>query len=191
MSYIFFTSDTHFGHKNIIEYSGRPYSDIKEHDESLIQNWNNTVRRGDLVYHLGDFALTKSDYAKNVLRRLNGHIHFIYGNHDMKSLCKDKEFLNMFGWHGHYKEVSVQVDNEKKKIVLFHFPIESWNKRHYKSWHLHGHCHGSLPSDNHQCRVDVGVDVWDYTPVSLDVIKNHMKKKVFKPIDHHGRGHKR
>ena len=185
---VFFTSDTHFGHSNIIEYSNRPFKNIEEHDEGLIEKWNKSVGRGDLVYHLGDFALSAPKHAKNILRRLNGQIHFIYGNHD-KRLKKDKEFLGMFAWHGDYKEVTAPPS--KRKLILFHFPIESWNKRHYGAYHLHGHCHGSLPSAEYQCRVDVGVDVWNYAPVPYEEIKKHMEKKIFQPIDHHGQGHQR
>ena len=181
---IFFTSDSHFGHTRILEYSSRPFSSIEEHDETLIKNWNRTVGQRTVVYHLGDFCLGTPTHAKNVLRRLNGQIHLVYGNHDSR-LMKDKEFLHMFSWHGHYKEIS----HENQKIILFHFPIESWNKRHYDSWHLFGHSHGSLPVADWDKKLDVGVDVWNYAPVSFEEVKEKMDKKQTKPVDHHGRGH--
>jgi len=75
-----FTSDTHFGHANIIRYSNRPYDTTEEHDEALIANWNFSVQPNDEVYHLGDFSF--GNKAMEILPRLNGIIHLIKGNHD-------------------------------------------------------------------------------------------------------------
>jgi calcineurin-like phosphoesterase family protein len=74
----------------------------------------------------------------------------------------------------------------KHKIVLCHYAFEVWNKRHFGSWCLHGHSHGTLPSPDHMARYDVGVDNNDYFPVSYEQVKFIMTRKVFKPIDHHG-----
>ena len=73
----------------------------------------------------------------------------------------------------------------EQHIVMCHYPIESWNKRHHGSWHLHGHCHGSLPSPDWQARLDVGVDVHKFKPIPYEEVKALMTFKVFKPIDHH------
>lgn len=182
---IFFISDTHFGHKNILKYCNRPFDSIEEHDEALIQNWNEMVKPGDRIYHLGDFGFcSKTEHLERILKRLSGQKFFIRGNHDKQI---KGNLLGYFEKVESLMELSVP-DAEmdlKQKIVLCHYPIESWNKRHHGSWHLHGHCHGALPSADYQARVDVGVDVWDYRPVSYEEIKLHMTGKVFKPIDHH------
>jgi len=180
---IFFISDTHFGHQNVIRYTGRPFSSTEEMDETLIANWNNTISPTDQVYHLGDFSLAKKDYAKRILDRLNGQIFLVRGNHDHSDIRK----LDRFAWVKDYYELKVpdeEMDLEQH-IVMCHYPIESWNKRHHGSWHLHGHCHGSLPSPDWQARLDVGVDVHKFKPISYEEVKALMTFKVFKPIDHH------
>jgi calcineurin-like phosphoesterase family protein len=188
MNDIYFTSDTHFGHANIIKYCNRPFESVEENDECLITQWNARVRPGDRVYHLGDFAFGDARYVKNIIRRLNGQIHFIFGNHD-KVIDRNKDVQDMFASCQTYKEVAVTDPDlgKRHKLVLFHYPIEIWNKRHHGAWHLHGHSHGKCPSPEWQPRVDVGVDVWNYTPVSYEEVKKHMSKKVCKPLDHHGR----
>jgi calcineurin-like phosphoesterase family protein len=176
---IFFTSDTHFGHKNIIKYSNRPFNDVKEMDEAIIRNWNATVQPGDTIYHLGDFGLTDTESIIKVLRRLNGNKYLIWGNHD-KGIRG--EALKHFGWAKDYYELKY----EEYRIILCHYAFEVWNKSHHGSFHLHGHSHGSLPTPNHMRRLDVGVDVHGYRPISLEEVVAHMSKKEWKPIDHHG-----
>ena len=185
----FFTSDTHYGHKNIIKFDvgppgqkhKRPYADIDEMKNALIYNWNSVVQPDDLVYHLGDFAFSDAKEATTIAKRLNGRKHLIWGNHD-KTLRKSKEFMSQWIWC----EELAEIWAGDQKIVLCHYPLLVWNKSHYGSWNVHGHCHGSLPVDKTSLRIDAGVDVWNYFPVSYEEIKKVMDKREFKPIDHHG-----
>lgn len=185
MSNIFFCSDTHFGHANIINYSNRPYSDVEEMNEALIKNWNQVVGKNDTVYHLGDFAFMPYDKFKNLLWRLNGYIHFMRGNHD-KMIDQHKQDILRVG-----KIVSIQDYKEikvaGKMIVLFHYGQRVWNKSHHGSIHLYGHSHGSLPPFGRS--VDVGVDckeiTHEYRPVSLDEVLDYMSKREFQKVDHH------
>src|SRR5687767_6005129 len=79
----FFTSDTHWGHKNIIKFCSRPYASVEEMDEAMITNWNDRVRPGDTVYHLGDFTFyRREDQQRRIIDSLNGNIKLILGNHD-------------------------------------------------------------------------------------------------------------
>ena len=158
MSKIFFTSDTHFYHANILKFcSGtRKYNNIEEHNESLIAIWNERVKPNDVVYHLGDVAFANVNNTLNILNRLQGNINLIIGNHD-KKLVKNAEFRKKFSSISHYQELKINGYN----VVLFHFPIESWDRKHHGSIHLHGHTH----SDEHhnynnqiENRMDVGVD---------------------------------
>lgn len=80
---IFFTSDTHFCHTNIIKLCGRPFSDAEEMNEVLIKNWNNTVGPNDIIYHLGDFCFAGSAEWHSILGRLNGRIYLVIGNHEI------------------------------------------------------------------------------------------------------------
>ena len=81
---IFFTSDTHFNHTNIIKYAQRPYSDAEEMNEDLIKRWNSVVGKNDIVFHLGDFMFGNINRFWEFRSRLNGKIYLIHGNHDYK-----------------------------------------------------------------------------------------------------------
>ena len=76
---IFFTSDLHFGHKNILKYCNRPWNSVEEMDEGLIQNWNNTVGKDDIIFNLGDFAFASNQRWRELISRLNGKHYLILG----------------------------------------------------------------------------------------------------------------
>ncbi len=130
---IFFTSDTHFGHANIIKYCNRPFESVNQMDEVLINNWNSVVRPDDEVYHLGDFSFAD---PKKYVYRLNGKIHLIKGNHDYRR--KDRLFLEAgIVWVKDLFELK-KVD---PNIVLCHYAMRVWPKSHYGAWQLYGHSH--------------------------------------------------
>lgn len=181
---IYFTSDTHFGHKNILKYTKREGSNIEEMDENLIYKWNSAVGHKDTVYHLGDFSFYGTSRTLDIIKRLNGSIVLIRGNHDgvVKSeVAKRFEFIK------DYYELRVTENGIHQKVVLCHYPFFSWHNMHMGAWHLHGHSHGSVPFQANLPRLDVGVDVHDGYPVSYDAIKALMFCVKFEPTDHHGR----
>lgn len=181
MSNLFFTSDTHFGHANIIKYSNRPFRNKDEMDEAIIENWNKVVSDKDVIYHLGDFSFDNYEYTRNILKRLKGHKHFIWGNHD-RLFQKNKELLGYFESVQDYKEIKWN----DKKLVLIHYPLLTWNKGHHGSFHLHGHCHGTLNHLNkNTTRLDVGVDNFNYAPVSFEEITEILEKRTYMEVDHH------
>lgn len=89
---VFFTSDHHFGHTNILKFCNRPFNSIDEMNEELIKRWNEKISPEDEVYHLGDFALTTSEQFKEIINRLNGTIYLIVGNHEGTALGNRKRF---------------------------------------------------------------------------------------------------
>ena len=162
------TPTSHFGHKNIIKYSSRPFKNVKEMDEALIANWNARVKPNDTIYHLGDFAF--GDGSKDpgkYFKRLNGKKHLVIGNHDNKKVWN-------LPWESasNYQEVSVG----KQRIVLLHYAMRVWHHSYRGVWQIWGHSHGSLPEDN-SLSFDVGVDVWNYSPVSFEQVKAKMDWK--------------
>lgn len=177
-----FSSDWHIGHSNILAYSKRPFESIGDHDEYLIRQQNAMVKPGDNFYLLGDFALCDEARAVKFAKRLTGQKFIVWGNHD-KNLRKSKEFCDQWIWQ---KDLT-QIDVEGQKIILCHYAMRTWNQSHRGSWNLHGHSHGSLPDDPNCLQLDVGVDCWNYFPVSFEHIQKRMAKKTWKAIDHHGK----
>ncbi|MBW4606355.1 MAG: metallophosphoesterase family protein [Hassallia sp. WJT32-NPBG1] len=176
---IWFTSDTHFGHKNILKYTSRPFSSIEEMDEVLIENWNSKVASDDEVYHLGDVGLYSPGKLRKILDKLNGKIYLIRGNHDESAqTCKDR-----FEWIKDYYEL-LMPDSDgyqgKQLIILFHYAMRVWQASHYGSYHLYGHSHGELPDDPNSLSFDVGVDCHNYAPINYDDVKRIMKNKNWK-----------
>jgi calcineurin-like phosphoesterase family protein len=182
---IYFYSDVHYGHQNIIKYSKRPFSNADEMDAALIANHNSVVKPADVVYCIGDFSFHRDQSrTRSIIHALNGTKFLIRGNHD--KYLEDKT-LSMFAKVDNYMEIYVpDVDIGKQLIVLFHYSMKVWNKSHHGSWHLFGHSHGSLPDDPNSLSFDVGVDCHGYTPISYNRVKEIMKTKTFKPIDRHG-----
>lgn len=181
MSNVFFTSDWHVGHRNILQYSNRPFPSVEDMNEALVENHNRVVKSGDRVYHLGDFCLGSEELAVSTVKRLNGQKFLVFGNHD-KHLRKSERFLSQWIW----ARDLTQVEVGDQKIILCHFAMRSWNQSHRGSWQLYGHSHGSLPDDPHALSLDVGVDAgWNYIPAAYEDVKALMSKKTWKAIDHH------
>ncbi len=186
MSNTFFTSDTHYFHRNICAYSGRPFSSVEDMNEALVNNYNSVVKKNDTVYFLGDFSFSNLTDTIGILERLNGTKHFICGNHDKVIINNHKALYghSRFSSFNDYKEIYVN----DQKICLFHFAQRIWNKAHHGSWHLFGHSHGSLEPNGRS--VDVGVDShWvngkKYFPFEFEQIAAFMKNQKFEKIDHH------
>lgn len=159
-----FTSDTHYFHKNIIRYSNRPFKDIHHMNESLIERFNERVSNSDNVYHLGDFGFANEEEMQRVFDRLNGRKHLILGNHDKR----DTKRIRGWEYVRHYDEIRI----DGQSIVLFHYAPRVWNKAHHGSIALYGHSHGSMPGNSQS--LDVGVDCWDYYPVNFEQIKRRL-----------------
>lgn len=155
---IWFTSDEHFGHENIIRFCNRPFSSLHEMNKTIIDNHNSLVDEKDTVYHLGDFCISKN--AAPFYERLNGNHIFLRGSHD-----KWQKHDNLFAPYNDLLELKI----DSLFIVLCHYAMRTWPRSHYGSIQLFGHSHGRL--DNGRNQWDVGVDVWDFKPVSLEQIK--------------------
>jgi calcineurin-like phosphoesterase family protein len=189
---IFFASDLHLCHANVIKYDGRPFKDVDEMNEQLILNWNSVVGEKDEVFYLGDLSFDRDgDKTSSLVKRLNGKIHFILGNHDDERTIRK---LNRFETISDYVNLSVlDSDTPRKKqgIMMMHYPILSWDKAHHGDWHLHGHSHGSL-MENHEFNwyydkkvLDVGCNMQNYTPISYNEVKVIMSEKKIIGVDHH------
>lgn len=166
-------SDTHFGHKSTLKFEPepRPFTSVEEMNHVMIQNWNSVVRPEDTVYHLGDFAYKcSSGMIRSIFRQLNGDIVFIKGNHDGDTLKVNKtenRFKSVEGW--------LTIEHEGWKYFLCHFPVFGWHHKEKGAIHIHGHMHGLLtPAFQHPRKIDVSVEVINYTPILLNTIPTRL-----------------
>ena len=193
---IWFCSDTHFNHLNILKFQKErreamgitdDMSDtekLHKHNEWVINMWNMTVKKEDHIYILGDVSFGTTEETRKILERLKGHKHLIIGNHDKS--CRGLE--NYFVSVSQIKEFPIkkyQYDflEENIYLVLCHFPLVAWNRRLHGAFHLHGHTHGSLDAINEkseELRVDIGIDSENANMglVSLEKVYKFMKDKI-------------
>ena len=157
MSKIFFTSDLHFSHRNIAKFCPhtRPQpskqGDIDTLDNYMIELWNDTVGVDDDVYNLGDLTFSHNlRYIKKVLSQLNGRHHLIFGNHDDIIQHNLDKFVNTPKQDGNpllfsaQSYLKLQLKEQGKTLILFHYPIAEWDGCHKGYYHLHGHIHDRM-----------------------------------------------
>lgn len=189
---IWFTSDLHFNHTNLLKLGrGRPFSSIEEHDETLISNWNKVVSKDDLVYILGDISINcNQDKLTNYFKKLNAAKHVILGNHDRK---KEMTFLlkeNLIQSIRDYHEIKYSIGEKSYKFILGHYPILEFNGAFKTNGALvHIHCYGHTHGINNYDRIykklgflayHIGVDTNNYTPICIDSIIEKAEKQLVK-----------
>ena len=165
---MYLTSDTHFNHHNIIEYDQRPFKDVEEMNECLINNWNETVGETDIVYFLGDFGFGRPEEMKKIMQKLNGNICIVIGNHEV-SMSK----LTEIG----FKAIANEITLNYKGIicVMSHEPIYAY-KGEPGLLNFHGHTHSKDQFDKNL--INVSCSAWDYKPIEInDLILKHKKQK--------------
>ena len=187
---MFFTSDTHFGHARIIELCDRPFESVEHMNETLVDNWNSVVGRDDVVVHLGDVVMGTFVDNIGILGRLNGEIHLIPGNHDRVSSAYSHRKPDAFAkFESMYAEQGVTIHAEVASLfdggildgvvsslpTLCHYPFNDERfpelcPPNLGQWLIHGHVHDAWKVNGRQ--INVGVDVWDFTPVSLDQLQS-------------------
>lgn len=181
---LWFTSDHHFGHANCIKYCNRPFSSIEEMDQALIDRWNEIVGPKDTVWHLGDFTLGTWGIADKYLKQLQGNIQILGSlfHHDRRWIPNPGDRLKTkTGWlYVRQCVEAIEYDlagygPENCAIILCHYPFAVWDRKHYGSWHLHGHSHGKYKGEGKI--LDVGVDCHNFYPVSLEQVREIMDGK--------------
>jgi calcineurin-like phosphoesterase family protein len=158
----FFTADTHFGHGGARGLYRRPFSSVAEMDAVMVQRWIERVEPEDEVWHLGDFALGRSPAGMTgLLGMLPGRKHLVTGNNDTEATT------SLAGWATVQPYAEVSVDGAG--LVLCHYAFRTWRNMGRGWMNLHGHSHGRLPPLPRQ--TDVGVDAWDFRPITLAEIQ--------------------
>lgn len=168
-----YTSDTHFGHKAVIQYCDRPFSSVEEMDAEMIRRWNAIVDDGDTIFHLGDFAFCGAVRTAEILSQLKGQKILVRGNHDHWKPVKYKRL-------GFFEVYDLQVN---PNFMMSHYPYkgEEFDDRKFEKqlvdtgdWLLHGHVHRGWKTKKRM--INVGVDVWSFAPVSEQEVKNIMEE---------------
>ena len=180
---IWFTSDEHYGHANIIKYCKRPFATLDAMEEILIDRHNQKVNAGDTVYHLGDmfWRTLGAMKAHEIMNQLNGQHYYIRGNHEelmnsslsLRNRFQGCEDLATVHYSKALRSCGIQ---SVPPIVLCHYAMRVWPGSHKGSWHLYGHSHGELPEQG--LSFDVGVDAQNFYPVSLQEVAAKMQEKI-------------
>lgn len=172
---IYYISDMHFGHKNVLKFDGRPFETVEEMDEKIVENWNSRVTPDDTVYILGDGFWKNEENSVKLIQKLNGHKHLIRGNHDrvhgrLKDYYESIEFY-------------AEVNDNNRLVILSHYPMPFYKNQRYGAVMLYGHVHNSLEwimterfkreiwDNSIPCRlINVGcmMSYMDYTPKTLE-----------------------
>lgn len=166
-------SDTHFNHSNIIKYCNRPFKDVNDMNESIINNWNSIVKKEDIVYHLGDFFLGSKFELKDIVSRLNGQIYLIKGNLD-RLTTKSYEDSGIIVLKG------APIILDEYKVMLSHKPLpDSMIKAGYIN--VHGHIHDKRLEDIYDDsfskfkHINVSCDVIDFRPILMEDLRSGVK----------------
>ena len=173
---IYFTSDLHFGHRNVLRFCNRPWTDEKEMGPALIANWNAVVSDNDIVFVLGDtFWFNDSRAIKKTLSQLKGKtIYIIPGNHD-----EFEHYPRIILCHDVVCCWVTQDGRKKREIWMSHYPMMTWPHRENGALQFFGHIHSNPDRDEgvdqdlplHWNQADVGCDYWDYKPVQLEELE--------------------
>ena len=186
---LFFTSDLHFRHGNIIKYCNRPFETVQEQTEKLIENWNMTVPDTATVFILGDFAFATKNQWRGILNQLTGKKYLILGNHDRPDEIPEEMFEGVCD----IAQVSVRLsENNWETFIMSHRPLLCWEGSEKGTKHLFGHVHSCNSQKDtcengdadlvnllkHRPMWDVGVDNNDYKPISVVEVLEKISEKV-------------
>ena len=177
---IYFISDTHFGHQNIIRFNNRPFSTVEEMNETMIVNWNERVHQNDTIFILGDMFYHCRN-AEDILKRLHGKKHLIIGNHDGSWLREDtrKYFITISSY--------LETTDGRHALTLCHYPLLSYH-HDTRAYMIHGHLHNNTNADffplllKRDRVLNAGVDLNGFMPVTFEELceNNRIFKEQYK-----------
>ena len=183
----YYTSDIHFGQKALLKegkYHERPFTTLEEMQSEIIKRWNKKVTNADHVYILGDVGTRGAGQLRpELLACLKGNKHLVLGNHDdISDLRVRQQFVEIC----HYKKMFDNKGGKAREVILSHYPILMWEDQHRGAILLYGHVHNTVeesffqkylaefyrerprkPKETDGAAYNVGMALWDYTPVSL------------------------
>ena len=173
----YYVADLHFGHYNIIKHDGRPYANVEEMDNDLINKWNSVVTDKDEVYIIGDFAFRNCKSVKTYADKLKGKKILILGNHDKLS----SEDISCFEKISKIETIKDKLNGVDVKIVACHFPMAEWDGFFRGTYHIYAHIHNNKNEaynfmKNFDKALNAGCMINNYRPVTLaELIENNNK----------------
>lgn len=170
---IFFSADLHLGHSNIIRYCKRPFATHEAMDMKILQNFQEVLRPGDLLYLLGDLAWSSYNFKGFLDQLPTREVHVVWGNHDK---ARRREALP-FRSEAELRSITVGG----QQVVLCHYAMRSWVGKGRGAFQLYGHSHGTLPGEGRQ--LDVGVDTNGFYPWAWEDIKRKLGGIPFNVYD--------
>ena len=175
---IYYISDLHIGHKNAIRFDERPFADIDDMEREIVRRWNEKVGTDDDVYILGDVFYRYKGSRADFLKRLGGRLHLIVGNHDFEIL-KNEAALGCFESVDKLR----QIVDDGRRAVMCHYPIISWNMKHFGAYHVYGHVHanineGTIFMMKQERAFNAGCMINNYDPCTLLELEEN--NRVFK-----------
>ena len=175
---IYYISDLHIGHKNAIRFDERPFADIDDMEREIVRRWNEKVGADDDVYILGDVFYRYKGNRADFLKRLGGRLHLIVGNHDFEIL-KNEAALGCFESVDKLR----QIVDDGRRVVMCHYPIISWNMKHFGAYHVYGHVHanineGTIFMMKQERAFNAGCMINNYEPCTLLELEEN--NRVFK-----------
>lgn len=189
---IWFTADIHAFHKNILKHcperqkicGAKDENDVEAWDKWMIEKWNSTISKKDMVYILGDFAFGSPESVRKLLDKLHGKKFLILGNHDKSSEHLDNYFVQITQQKlVTFKKSNFDFLDEDFQVFMCHYPMVTWASKHYGVVNAHGHCHGRLDDYNEastDLRVDVGIDgkLANFNFITLEQLYRYFKEKT-------------
>lgn len=173
----FFTSDLHLYHSNIIPTCKRPFENVEEMNEVLIENWNKTVQKDSHVFNMGDFIFGGVKVWEEITSRLNGHHHLILGNHDYKQI----RAINPEHFTSINDILQIRIIDDNQLIMCCHYPFLTWGGYERGVWNAYGHYHtqeGHILANVKPTQYDVGVDRNNFKPLSYLELKGIIETQI-------------
>ena len=188
---VWFMSDLHYDHENILKFNnGRPFKDITEMNEYILQTLKDTLEPEDILFDLGDlFWKTEQSEMEALCNLLPKQTYKIIGNHDKERLYYPGGILQRyFKLTADLLDINLRLGDEEIQLTLSHYPILEWNHKYHGSLNIHGHCHGNIDSLNTSSKIDLRMDIGFDSAVAkkegsflipLETIITEAKKKTY------------
>ena len=190
---LWFMSDLHYNHENVIKFNRRPFENVKEMNWHIEQELITKVGPGDILFDMGDlFWKTDETTMKNVISLASPKEWYkILGNHDNYNVYRKSYIGTLFTLLSDILEINVDHEGRNYRLTLCHYPMISWNGKARGTLMIHGHCHGNIDNINTEStdlRVDVGFDgalakKTGSFLISFEDILEYMKEKAGGSLD--------